>query len=191
MKGINMGRRKKISGAKAFLALCTGGLSVPFVGITKGKTSKRKNSSVATVHIKTMLKQARETANTINTTKNPEIFFGRLGFLFDLLLELKKYEWVYSFSSRPSQDLKDLERGLEKTVSVFVDRYMADMNIKVSQMKTENGKRNKYVASVTKLMSAFDCALSFWPGNGIYPHYTGPLYTQANYIAVKSIFEKI
>lgn len=186
-----MGRKKKISGAKALLALCTCGLSLPFTGIRKESPAKRRSSSTVPAHIETMLKQGRETANVINTTKNPEVFFGRLGFLFDLLLELKKYERVYRFSPKPSQDLKNLENGLEKTVSVFIDRYMADTNSKIFQMKTEKGKRNKYITSVTKLMSAFDCAHTFWEGNGIYPHYTGPLYTRTNYIAVKEIFNNI
>lgn len=189
-----MGRRKKISEGKVMLALFTCGLSIPFVGLTKGsrkRPSSRKRSSGAPENIKMMLKQARETANTINTTKNPEVFFGRLGFLFDLLLELKKYEWIYSFSPKPSQDLKDLENGLEKTVFVFIERYMADTKSKISQMKTEKGKMNKYVTSVTKLMSAFDCADTFWIGNGKYPHYDGPLYTQNNYHVVKELFESI
>lgn len=189
-----MARKKKISGGKAMLALFTGGLSIPFVGLTKGphkRSSSRRKSSGVPQNIKMMLKQARETANTINTTKNPEVFFGRLGFLFDLLLELKKYEWFYSFSPKPSQDLRNLENGLEKTVSVFVERYLADVKLKMSQMKTEKGKQNKYVASITKLYSAFDCAYTFWPGNGLYPHYTGPLYTQNNYNCVKSLYDNL
>lgn len=186
--------KKKISGGKALLALFTGGLSIPFVGLTKKAhkhSSSRKKSSAAPENIKMMLKQARETANTINTTKNPEVFFGRLGFLFDLLMELKKYEWIYSFSPKPSQDLKNLENGLEKTVFVFIDRYMADTKEKVSKLKTEKGKQNKYDSLVTKLMSAFDCADTFWTGNGIYPHYTGPLYTQSNYDFVKQIYDTL
>lgn len=186
-----MGRKKKISGGKAMLALFTGGLSIPFVGLTKRtskRSSPRKKTSAAPENIKIMLKQARETANNINTTKNPEVFFGRLGFLFDLLLELKKYEWVYSFSPKPSQDLRDLENGLEKTVYVFIERYLDDVKLKMSQMKTENGRKNKYATSITKLYSAFNCASTFWIGNGVYPHYTGPLYTQNNYNFVKSLY---
>lgn len=151
----------------------------------------RKSKKPIPANIDLMIKQAKETASIINTTKNPEVFFGRLGFLFDLLLELKKYELSYNFSHTPSQDLKNLEKGLEKVVSIFIERYVADTKLKVSKLKTENGKQNKYKDSMSKLLSAFDCANTFWKGNGIYPHYTGPLYTKKNYIMIKAIYDNM
>ena len=142
-------------------------------------------------NIQSMIKQAKETANIINKTKKPEIFFGRLGFLFDLLLCLKQYERTYFFIRKPSADLRDLENGLEKEVFTFIARYMADTTNKVAQMKTEKGKKNKLETSLDKLIAAFDCAHTFWEGNGIYPHYTGPLYTQKNYDYVGSVWQKV
>ena len=142
-------------------------------------------------NIQSMIKQAKETANIINKTKKPEIFFGRLGFLFDLLLCLKQYERTYFFIRKPSADLRDLENGLEKEVFTFIARYMADTTNKVAQMKTEKGKKNKFETSLDKLIAAFDCAHTFWEGNGIYPHYTGPLYTQKNYDYVCSLWQKV
>ncbi len=142
-------------------------------------------------NIQSMIKQAKETANIINKTKKPEIFFGRLGFLFDLLLCLKQYERTYSFKHKPSADLRDLENGLEKVVFAFITRYMADTNNKIAQMKTEKGKRNKLETSLDKLIAAFDCAHTFWEGDGICPHYTGPLYTQKNYDYVYKLWQKV
>lgn len=45
-----------------------------------------KISQAELQELKGLMKQAQETTKLINTTTNPEVYFGRLHFLFDLFL---------------------------------------------------------------------------------------------------------
>ena len=136
--------------------------------------------------------QIVDTYHILNTTLKPEIFFQRLGFLFDTLLSLQKYEKYGVFTANsPTKRIKDIEYGLEDRVHDFICRYMSNVWKKSAAFKTEKVKRDKYKDFVIKLISAFDCADSFWEGNKGFPHYTKPLFTKENYAQVQAIYDEM
>lgn len=129
-----------------------------------------------------LLKQANESAKLVNTTKSPSVFFGRLSFLLDVLLELQKYERFGLFlGSSPTNDYNNLLRNLEKTVDNFLDRANQDNFKKIYSLKTPSAKERNRQKFISDLLYAFSASNSFWQGNSVYPHYTGPLYTPSNY----------
>lgn len=148
-----------------------------------------KISAVQMDTVNAILKQLRETANVINTTVKPDVFFGRLNFALDCLLELQKYEKYKIFKkSTPSADYKRIIKNLNKTVDNFIDRAIENNHCKFSKLKTNAAKMKSYKDFIIALISAFDCAHTFWTGNTIYPHYTGPLFTRKNYQRALDLF---
>ena len=144
-------------------------------------------------HVQTLLKQLQDSANLLNTTVKPDVFFKRLNFSLDLLMELQSYEKYRIFkSSTPSSDYRKIINNLEATVDDFIDRAVAANNQKILTLKTESSKKRNRKDFATKLLNAFDCSHTFWTGNfsstRIIPHYTGPLFTQNNYQRVLSIY---
>ena len=156
------------------------------MGLFTPKISRQQLESV-----KTLLKQAAESSNLVNSTVKPDVFFGRLGFLLDILLELQKYEKYKIFSgSSPSSDFKKLIQGLDKTVDAFINRSLNANKEKIEKLKTQSAKEKNYKNFVAELYHAFLASKSFWPGNLMYPHYTGPLYSETNLAKVKSLYEE-
>ena len=139
-------------------------------------------------HVQGLLKQAKESAKLVNTTVNPEVYFGRLHFLFDTLLEMQKYEKYKIFKGNgPSKDLKMLESTLGQSVDDFIMRSYSKRLEKANSLKTEKSKFNNMKKYADSMITAFDSAPHFWEGNGMWPHYTGPLYTPKNWEKLTSL----
>lgn len=142
--------------------------------------------------VQILLKQANESANLVNSTVKPDVFFGRLGFLLDVLLELQNYERYKVFKgSTPSADYKKITNGMEETVDNFISRAVSANQNKLSSLKTEAAKDRNRKKFAISLAIAFETANSFWQGNGLYPHYVGPLFTQNNYERVQRILQDV
>lgn len=151
-------------------------------------SSDRSAPPLQVEQIQILLKQANESANLVNTTVKPDVFFGRIGFLLDVLLELQKYERYKVFTgSLPSDDYKKLLNNLEKTVDNFIDRAIWANKRKLDSLKTPAAKERNYSKFILSLSIAFGMANNFWQGNGMYPHYIGPLFTDANFSTVQSL----
>lgn len=147
-----------------------------------------KPSQYEMEHIQNLIQQAQDSANLVNTTVKPDIFFKRLNFLLDILLELMKYEKYKIFKrSLPSEDYKKVLGNLNATVNDFIDRSYSKTLEDASKLKTETAKRNRVVKYSTAMLSAFEMANSFWSGNNMYPHYEGNLFTDDNLNRVKEI----
>lgn len=147
-------------------------------------------------HVQMTMKQLQDSVNLVNTTEKPEVFFKRLHFSLDLLLELRRYEKYRIFKSGlPSNDYQKIINNLEATVNDFIDRAVLANDRKIAALKTESAKKRNREAFAIKLISAFDCANTFWSGNfsqsRAYPHYTGPLFTVSNYKRVQAIYDNI
>ena len=145
------------------------------------------------VYIQGVLNQAQDCASLINTTTKPDVFFKRLNMVLDLLLELQPYEKYGIFkTATPTQNYNRICGNLEATVNDFIDRADEDNLRKLARLKTEQARRRNRVDFAIKLISAFDCANTFWSGkyspSRSYPHYTGPLFTQANYARAEAIY---
>ena len=147
-------------------------------------------------YIARLLSQSQDCAQLINSTTKPDVFFKRLNFLLDLLLELQQYEKYKVFKSgTPSADYKKILNNLEATVNDFIDRAQLAHEEKIRSLKTDKAKKRNREDFAIKLISAFDCAHTFWSGSisqsRFYPHYTGPLYTQNNYRRVQEIYDNL
>ena len=75
---------------------------------------KKKLTAFDADYINNLLKQVHESETIVNRTTNPTVFFGRLNFLFDCLLNLKDYEKYDIFHpEKPSDVLKNITKNLE------------------------------------------------------------------------------
>lgn len=140
-----------------------------------------KISKAELKQFKSLLKQLNESEKIINSTIKPEVFFGRIGFTLDTLLELGKYEKYKIFKDKtPKNDYNKLLYNLEDTVNSFIDRsYKAQLE-KVSKLKTKKAKDNNMDKYFENMKSCFSKANTFWEGNGIKPHHEELLYTENN-----------
>ena len=140
--------------------------------------------------------QLKDSVHLINTTVKPDVFFKRLNFTLDLLLDLQCYEKYKIFKgSRPSDDYRKIINNLEATVDDFIDRAVEANNEKIASMKTAKARERNREDFAIKLISAFNSAHSFWTGSfspsKTYPHYTGPLFTPNNYKRVQAIYDSL
>lgn len=147
-------------------------------------------------HIQAIMGQLQDSVKLVNTTTKPDVFFKRLNFTLDILLYLQSYERYKIFrSSLPSKDYQNIIRNLEAIVNDFIDRAVAANERKVLALKTEKARKRNREDFTIKLISAFDCANSFWSGSigqtRYYPHYTGPLFTRNNYQRVQAIYHSL
>lgn len=143
-------------------------------------------SNVEMASVKNMLKQVNDSTKLVNTTTNPEVFFSRLNMLFDLFMELKKYEKYRIFTGKtPTQDYEYLQKSLEKQVNLFIDRTYEKQMEKMKTLKTDKSKASSFEKYSDKMMTAFKNANSYWQGNSGMAHYRGALYTTDNMIHLK------
>lgn len=147
-----------------------------------------KISRVELEELKGLMKQVQETTKLVNTTTNPEVYFGRLHFLFDLFLKLKQFEKYNVFTgSTPTDDYNKLSREIEKSVNDFIKRTYEKQMDKMSTLKSDKAKENSFNKYAEKMRTAFKNADTYWSGTLSSPHYTGKLYTSANLSYLESI----
>ena len=128
------------------------------------------------------MKRLHECVHLVNTTTKPDVFFRRLHFLLDLLLDLCDTEKHKSYKQgeTPTDNFNRIVGNLEATVNDFIDRAVADEREKINSLKTQKAKINRAENFEVKMLAAFDVSHSFWSGDNVLPHYTGPLFTEAN-----------
>ncbi len=148
-----------------------------------------KISQIELQRVKTLLKQVQESAKLVNNTIKPDVYFGRLNFLFDLFLTLQEFEKYKIFTGKsPTQDYNYLLRNMEQSVNNFIDRSFENQYNKMKKLKTDKSKTNSYLKYDKTINNAFLNANTFWSGNTGSKHYTGKLYTENN---IKYLNEKL
>lgn len=146
-----------------------------------GLFGNKKLTPLEKDHIQTWLKQAHECEAIVNKTVKPDVFFGRLNFLFDCLLNLSDYEKRYDFQpEKPSKVFKNITSKLEKYVDGFINRAFSDKKVKVGKLKTDKSKASNWKKFFDDMFTAFENADTYWTGDPKSKHYTGALYTKAN-----------
>lgn len=175
------------------LIFCTCGLWIIWMILRNADTSKTAKPvsrvALSKDELNLSIKQLQESANLINTTVNPDVFFGRLNFTLDLLLYLRTFESKTRFKSSPSDNYNRIISNLENTVDDFITRAHDASEAKANALKTEKGRHTRREKFANSLVSAFDCADTFWTGDSVRPHYTGPLFTEKNYKRVQDIYD--
>lgn len=149
-----------------------------------------KISSAQMQFVEMTINQLHDSGNLVNTTVKPDVFFKRLHFTLDLLLRLQPYEKykIFKRGGGPTKDYKRIISNIEATVDDFIDRSLAANQTKTAALKTERARRKNYENYVIALISAFDCAYTFWEGDSGFPHYEGPLFTENNYRRVQAMY---
>lgn len=143
-------------------------------------------------YVRTRMSQLQDTVHLINTTTKPDVFFKRLNFALDILLDLQRYEKYRIFTNaKPSQDYQKIIQNMEHTVDNFIDRVLDANEQKIATLKTPSAKQRNREKSIIALISAFDCAHTFWEGSKGFPHYSGPLFTKNNYTRVQEIYDSL
>ena len=141
-------------------------------------------------YVQSRFSQLQDSVRLVNSTVKPDVFFKRLNFTLDLLLDLQRYEKYKIFKgARPSDDYQKIISNLDATVNDFIDRAIADNNKKVGQLKTNAGRQKRIEDFAVALIAAFDCSQTFWQGSKGFPHYNGPLYTAQNYQRVQDYYD--
>lgn len=153
--------------------------SIPFPHIPKKKTDKAEAAR--------RLKQLTESYDLVNKTTKPDVFFGRLSFCFDCLLDLMTFKDKVFRDATPEEEYLRLFDNIESLVDDFVTRSHGAEYAKAQQLKTEKGQRSRMEKYFANMYESFNNAASFWTGNPGYPHYTGALYTENNLNRLKSI----
>lgn len=151
-----------------------------------------KISAWQAAYVEQRLQQLQDTVRLINTTTKPDVFFKRLHFSMDILLDLQRYEKYKIFKgSLPSRDYAKIIANLEAIVDDFVSRAVEANNIKIASLKTDAAKTRNSEKFCISLISAFDCAQTFWSGSKGLPHYSGPLFTPSNYQRVQEMYDAL
>ena len=102
-------------------------------------------------------KSIEESLQIIKTTVNPDMFFSYYKHLMNQtnrLIELEPY--LHFGNSSPSKILEKINNERDDKTIAFLDRYRLIYERKVSEMKTERGKKNQYAAFYASLAPHFD-----------------------------------
>ena len=92
---------------------------------------------------KQWLKIAQESAQIVNSTKNPDVFFERFKLLIEKMENLSNIENLIKFKSKkPSQNLKEILDKKELTIKEFIDRFYDETNIKIKNLTMVKSKEN-------------------------------------------------
>lgn len=159
-------------------------------GFKKSAEDTPKASPMQVSQAENLMKQLLECTALINSTASSRIFFARLHFSLDVLLELQKFEKYNIFTgSTPTEDYQKLINNLEATVDAFIDRSIIDHVKKHEHLKTQKAKDRNMYKHLSSLLLDFEEADTYWSGNNMYPHYTGPLYTDSNYQRIKEMYD--
>ncbi|MDY5627743.1 MAG: hypothetical protein SPF92_09130 [Clostridia bacterium] len=152
-------------------------------------TPKISSSQLATVN--GLLKKANESADIINKTVQPDVFFRRICFLLFCLKELKLYEKYKIFKgNNPTNEYNSIIKNLENTVDNFIDRSYHQALNKANTYKTEKAKMKFLSDYAISLICAFENPHQF--NDVVSPlKYTGTLYCEKNYNKVVEIVRSI
>ena len=102
------------------------------------------------------IKIAKESADLVNNTKKPDVFFKRYDLLVKELQNLSKVQHLISYQGiAPSENLRNILSKRELTINNFIVRYYEDTISSINKLKTFQTKRNK-ADSFFKNLKAYD-----------------------------------
>lgn len=115
------------------------------------------NKKEALFYISGMYKIAKDCANLVNTTKNPDVFFMRYNLLIDKLENMSKLESFNCFKDvQPSQNLATILNKKELTINDFIDRFYDDTLFQINNLKTDKAKEKRIENFYQKLLKYND-----------------------------------
>lgn len=117
-----------------------------------GRNILVSNKKEAEFYAQQFLKHCYESADIVNHTKNPQVFFERYSFLISETENLAQLEIFLKFKgTQPSQQLATLKENKENETNLMIGRACEDLGIKLNKLKTAKGKTN----AINKLFDLF------------------------------------
>lgn len=117
-----------------------------------GKFVPVHNKKEAEFYANQFLKHCYESADIVNHTKNPDVFFSRYDFLISETKNLVQLEKMISFTgTKPSRKLRELINMKEDQTNLMIQRAFDNLDIKINKLKTVKGKEN----AINKLYNEF------------------------------------
>lgn len=101
--------------------------------------------NMANKNVERELQMINESADLVNHTVNPDVFFSRLEFIkerLNYLIALQPY--VKYKGKTPSHELSKINNMEQGQIKLFLTRYFDNTTEKANGMKTDKGKKNKY-----------------------------------------------
>ncbi len=90
-------------------------------------------------------KQFHETIHLITTTKNPETFFSRINFAYDIAVEQQCSDWILH-----------LDNNLDDYISNFITRSCKHELSKICKLKADNAREDNCAAYCSVMRSFFE-----------------------------------
>lgn len=165
-------------------------LNRTLTGIRWNMVTSSNVAQIKRINIERFCSRAQDTAKIVLSTVNPAEFFDALNYLLDCLLYLMQYERYKIFKSpTPTEYYDSIIAELDTTVDNFINRSLKREKIILEGIDGDKEKFKHYESFLIALISAFDCAHTFWQGDNMVPHYTGALFSKANYARVQALYD--
>ena len=143
-------------------------------------------------YIASILSEIRQHIDLVNYTVHPITYFYSLNMALDGISELCKYENSVAYKGKlPSKNYREILMNIGKSADLFIDRYLAYIRLELLEYKEDATKEKWYQKYITTLYDAFNNANSYYPSNGVYPHYTAQLFADINLFRVQNLYENI
>lgn len=95
--------------------------------------------------VQNALKVMNESADLVNNTLKPDVFFKRYNILIEYGEKLVQFEPYVKFKgTSPTNTLKDIKNQRHQATLNFLERYYQNTELKATSLKTERGKQNAY-----------------------------------------------
>lgn len=115
----------------------------PLKKVEEKKPIKINNKKEANFMAEQWFKIVVESANIVNTTTNPNVFFERYELLLEKLELLSSIEHMVKFKGKkPSQNLQEILTKKELTINDFINRYYNVVDTKLKKLSTIKAKEN-------------------------------------------------
>lgn len=118
--------------------------SKPVIVVDENMTIVIHNKKEADFMAEQWIKIAKESADLVNNTKKPDVFFKRYDLMIEKLQNLSKIQHLISYQgTAPSENLRDILSKKESTINDFIVRYYEDTISSINKLKTLQSKKKK------------------------------------------------
>ena len=134
---------------------------------------------------KILINKLSESYDIMDKTSDPVVFFRRLGFSYDCIINLMTYRIRFYKGRAPENQFIQLKEDTEKMVNDMIDRTYAKEIEQACKLKTRKARENRMNKYFSKMEETIKNSKTFWTGwqfSNPYKsiHYDGKLYTENN-----------
>lgn len=109
------------------------------------------------IRVMNNLRIGNDCTRILETTIDPDVYFGRLQLLVETIEDCVIFEKYVSFANaKPSEALEEVKRDRQQSIKQFLIRYFTAVFDKSETMKTNKGKLNQYKKFYDSLQPYYD-----------------------------------